>query len=129
MRHCPRCLSEFDDTHVVCWSCRVRLHRGPAAARQGGERDDEADEGPGVPWVRPVAIYLAPDELSALRVAALLEDAEIAARVESAQIPWIDGVMSNIKGYWGKVLVHPDDQEAARELVADYLASLGERDA
>ena len=44
--------------------------------------------------------------------------------MESAQVPWIDGVRANGEGYWGRVLVHPAEREAARELVAGYLASL-----
>jgi hypothetical protein len=36
----------------------------------------------------------------------------------------VDGVMFNIKGYWGTVKVHPDDRDVAAEIVADYVASL-----
>jgi hypothetical protein len=130
MPYCPRCLAEYQEGEEACWSCRVQLAHGSLdeRVRDAAHGESDGSETPSRDWVKLVAAYLAPDELSALRIQALLEEAGIEARVESVQIPWIDGVMSNIKGYWGRVLVRPEDAEASRELVADYVASLGDGD-
>lgn len=96
----------------MCWACRVRLVDGIEPVES--ERV----------WVQLVSVYVAPDEFSALAVQRFLLEADIPSHVRSAQIPWIDGIMYNIKGYWGQVLVAAEDSEHARELVADYLRSL-----
>ena len=116
MPYCPSCKTRYDDGAEACWRCRVRL----VAELPGGAGEPPSSRRAS----GPVPIYEAPDEFSALRVQALLEGAGMIAVVESAQIPWIDGVLANIKGSWGRVLVHPADREAARELVAGYRASL-----
>lgn len=85
--------------------------------------DDKEEEEERV-WIDLRAVYRAPDEFSALAVQRVLADAEIESRVRSVQIPWADGLISNIKGYWGEVLVPAEDVEHARELVSEYLKSI-----
>jgi hypothetical protein len=111
-RYCPRCRSEYLDEAEVCWACRVQL-----VDRIEPAEDERV-------WVHLVPVYSAPDEFSALAVQRFLMEADIQGHVRSAQIPWIDGIMKNIKGYWGQVLVAAEDSEHARELVADYLRAL-----
>jgi len=53
---------------------------------------------------------------------------DIRSFVRSGQIPWADGLMSNLTGYWGQVLVAPEDYEQAIALVTEYLASLERKD-
>jgi hypothetical protein len=110
--YCPLCRSEYEDDVAVCWNCRVHL-----------VDKLEPEEGERV-WVHLMPVYQAPDEFSALAVQRVLLESEIGGQVRSAQIPGIEGIMKNIKGYWGQVLVAPEDYDRARELVADYLRSL-----
>lgn len=124
MPYCPRCLEQYDESLRVCWPCRVFLLEGEGATAPGEGETVEGEGAPRAEWAALVPVYRAPDELSALRVKALLEEAGLHATVRSAQIPWVGSVMSNINGYWGRVLVEAEDQAAAAELVADYLASL-----
>src|SRR5688572_5258995 len=133
-RLCPRCSAEFDDTAQVCWTCRVHLvpeertrgsHSHPDESDHELEHELEAGTSAGEPeWVDLKPVYEAPDEFSALAVQALLAGSGIEARVRSGQIPWVDGIMRNLLGYWGRVLVEPDDYVRAKELIADYLRSL-----
>ena len=133
-RLCPRCGAEFEDTAQVCWTCRAHLvpeERTHGHLAHPEEADHELDhdhehEVPAgeVEWVDLKSVYNAPDEFSALAVQALLTGSGIEARVRSRQIPWVDGIMRNILGYWGHVLVEPDDYVRAKELIADYLRSL-----
>jgi hypothetical protein len=116
-RTCPQCRSKYEDQALVCWRCRVRL----VARLERGER--VAEEAERV-WVDLRPVYFAPDEFSALAVQRVLEEADIESRVRSVQIPWVDGVMGNIKGYWGQVLVPEEQFDQAREIVAEYLHSI-----
>jgi hypothetical protein len=75
-------------------------------------------------WVDYRPVYLAPDEFTALAVQCLLEGSGIECRVRSEQIPWTDGIMRNIIGYWGQVLVPLAEVVRARALVDDYLKTL-----
>jgi hypothetical protein len=75
-------------------------------------------------WVDYRPVYLAPDEFTALAVQCLLEGSGIESRVRSEQIPWTDGIMRNIIGYWGQVLVPLAEVVRARALVDAYLKTL-----
>lgn len=120
-RYCPRCGTEFDDQALVCWPCHTRLVDRPEPGTEVPAPDDGGEERV---WIDLRAVYLAPDEFSALAVQRVLADAEIVSRVRSVQLPWADGLVSNIKGYWGEVLVPPEDVEHARELIDEYLKSI-----
>ncbi len=116
MPHCPRCRTNYPEGNEICWPCQARLAEGTL---------DDGVEAPAKPaWTALKVVYLAPDEFNALRIKAVLEEADIDASIESAQIPWVDGIMSNIKGYWGRVQVHPEDEETAKEIITDYLSTL-----
>ena len=75
-------------------------------------------------WVELRPVYRAPDEFSALAVERVLAAEDIRSFVRSGQIPWVDGITSNLTGFWGQVLVAPEDYEQALALVTEYLASL-----
>jgi hypothetical protein len=98
--------------------------RSPEEALEKGEMEEKEEMEENQGTALPSPIYDAPDEFSALRLQAILEEAGVRAWVRSAAIPWIAGVTGSMKGYWGRVLVHPDDRDQATELVRDYLASL-----
>jgi hypothetical protein len=40
-------------------------------------------------------------------------------------MPWYDGIMKMVEGYWGKVVVFEDQEEEARRVIEDYLKNLG----
>jgi hypothetical protein len=122
-RYCPNCRSEFDDEAAVCWSCRSRLVEQLPPA-EPLEIEEDADAREERVWVDLRPAYFAQDEFSAMAVQRVLDDAEIESHIRSVQIPWADGIMRNIKGYWGQVLVAPEDYERAHALVEEYLASL-----
>jgi hypothetical protein len=113
-RRCPCCRAEYADHADVCWSCRVRL----VPTDESEEPDRE------LVWVDLRPVYRAPDEFSALAVERVLAAEDIRSFVRSGQIPWADGIMSNLTGFWGQVLVAPEDYEPALALVTEYLASL-----
>ncbi len=113
-RRCPRCHTEYAEHADVCWPCRARLE--PGAESEEPDRE--------LVWVELRAVYRAPDEFSALAVERVLAAEEIRSLVRSGQIPWADGLMSNLTGYWGQVLVAPEDYEQALALVTEYLESL-----
>lgn len=117
-RRCPRCQTEYADHADVCWACRVRLV--DAAASKEPQRE--------LVWVEFRSVYRAPDEFSALAVKRVLAAEDIPSHVRSGQIPWADGIMSNLTGYWGQVLVAPEDYEQALALVTEYLESLEAKD-
>jgi hypothetical protein len=122
-RYCPNCRAEFDDQALVCWGCRTRLvdrlaPEEPLELEESGESEEKRV------WVDLRPVYFAPDEFSALAVQRVLAGAGIDSHVRSLQFPWADGLMRNIKGYWGQVLVLPEDFDHAHELVEEYLNSL-----
>ena len=126
MPFCPRCSTNYAEGTDVCWPCHVRLVAGSIDEAPPDASAGSTSAGP--TWTHLQAAYLAPDEFSAIRIEGLLQEAGINATIESAQIPWVDGIMSNIKGYWGRVLVHPEDHELAAELVASYLEQIEDED-
>jgi len=68
-----------------------------------------------------IKIYEAPDEFTAITLREMLEEEGIPVLVESYQVPWFDGVMKMVKGFWGRLLVREEDEEAAREVVSDFV--------
>jgi hypothetical protein len=124
---CPRCGTQYEDPIQVCWPCRVHL---VPAAKTGNHEDDSADASEVAPepeWVDYRPVYLAPDEFTALAVQCLLTGSGIESKVRSEQIPWTDGIMRNIIGYWGQVLVPLAEVVRARALVDAYLRTLDPR--
>ena len=117
--HCPRCRKIYDEGVTRCPDCDVELVAGPPPAAEDAE------------WVELVTVLETGDP-SLLLVAKSLLDAEHipsfaegegiqeglgAGRISEADIPMGPG----------KLRVHPDDVEAAREMLAS-LQPLQERD-
>ncbi len=67
-----------------------------------------------------VAVFRAPDEVTANIVLGLLVGEDIPALVQSRMVPWMDGVMKMGEGYWGDVLVPRRFQKASLELIEAY---------
>ena len=122
---CPRCGTQYEDPIQVCWPCRVHLVPMARTGDHGdGEAADVTEAAPEPEWVDYRPVYLAPDEFTALAVQCLLTGSGIESRVRSEQIPWTDGIMRNIIGYWGQVLVPLAEVVRARALVDAYLRTL-----
>jgi hypothetical protein len=109
---CPRCRSEYRPGFKTCSDCQAELVDELAGAGPG----------PGEPDSRMVAVFEAPDQISALAVSALLNDHQIDSVVRSDQIPMYDGVAMMLFPRWGRVLVLEDREAQARELVGQFLA-------
>ena len=124
---CPRCGTQYDAEERVCWPCRVHLVPEARTGGGGASEAEPAERSEAPIWVDYRPVYLAPDEFSALAVQCLLVGSGIESRVRSEQIPWTDGIMRNIIGYWGQVLVPIREVVRARALVDAYLKTLESR--
>jgi hypothetical protein len=113
MNICPHCGTGSPDPEF-CLECGVKIdHR-----HHGG--DDLPDR-----ELQSRAVYKAPDELSAVTLREVLESEGIRSWVQSIQVPWYDGIMQMVEGYWGKVMVFEDQETEARSVIDAYLKSLG----
>lgn len=74
-----------------------------------------------------VIVYRAPDEVTANLVQGLLEGEGVPVMLQSGQVPWMDGVMKVDKGYWGDVVVPKEHADRAKQIIAAYEKSGGER--
>jgi hypothetical protein len=84
------------------------------------------DEGPGQDRILQAKIvYLAPDELAAATVQKVLESDGIESWIQSSQAPGFEALLGLIEGYWGRVLVFEDQEEAARTAIEGYLRTAG----
>ncbi len=70
-------------------------------------------------------VYLAPDELAAATVQKVLESDGIESWIQSAQAPGFEALLGLIEGYWGRVLVFEDQEEAARFVIEGYFRTAG----
>jgi hypothetical protein len=82
-----------------------------------------------VKWLpRPadvVVVHEASSEFEAMTIRDLLASAGIDAMVRTRFVPGYPGTVVTDKiGVWADILVLPDDERAARSLIAEYLASL-----
>jgi glutathione synthase/RimK-type ligase-like ATP-grasp enzyme len=68
-----------------------------------------------------VEVFVAPDELMATMVKDMLESEGIDAAIRCDQIVWYDSIAKASRGYWGKVFVRSEDEDRAKELVAEFL--------
>jgi hypothetical protein len=66
------------------------------------------------------AVYRAPNEDTAMIIRGILESEGIPVTLKSAQIPWYDGIMVMGEGYWGDVMVAPENAQRARDIVHAY---------
>jgi len=69
-----------------------------------------------------VCLYKAPDEVTAHLIKGLLDDAGIPVMLASRQVPWMDGVMIMLQGYWGDVLVPEDELDSAQAVIAPFIS-------
>jgi hypothetical protein len=65
-------------------------------------------------------VYRAQDEVSANLVRGLLVGEDIPAVLQSAQVPWMDGIMKMGKGYWGDVVVPREHADRARAIIEAF---------
>jgi len=70
-----------------------------------------------------VTIFEAEDEMQCRMIAALLEQDGIDYLINSNQVPMFDGVMTKLRGFWGRLQVLEGDSERAKRLIADFLAA------
>jgi len=69
-----------------------------------------------------LAVYDAPDQMSALALSSLLNDNGIRNIIKSEQIPMYDGVARMLFPRWGRVMVMEHQYQKARELIDGYLS-------
>jgi Putative prokaryotic signal transducing protein len=112
---CPNCGMGSDDRDF-CLECGVKVTHE--------EDQHEVDVAPDRE-LRTKAVYKAPDEISAITLQKVLESEGIRAWIQSIQVPWYDGIMKMVEGYWGKVMVFEDQEADARRVMEEYFRSLG----
>ena len=110
---CPNCGMGFTDREF-CLECGVKITLPPEMVDSHPDRE-----------LGTRAVYKAPDELSAITLQKVLESEGIQAWIQSTQIPWYDGIMKMVEGYWGKVIVFEDQEIKARDTIEDFLKTLG----
>jgi len=72
-----------------------------------------------------VAVHEAASEFEAMTIRDLLAAAGIDAMIRTRFVPGYPGIVVTDKiGVWADILVLPEDERAARGLIAEYLASL-----
>jgi hypothetical protein len=114
MEICPNCGTGASEKEF-CLECGIRLNLpGDDAPEPGFDRE-----------LATKAVYKAPDEITAITLQKVLESEGIRAWTQSIQMPWYDGIMKMVEGYWGKVVVFEDQEEEAQRVIEDYLKALG----
>jgi len=69
------------------------------------------------------SIHKPENELMAMTIKSLLEQAGISAVIHSFQIPWYNGLAKMMRSAWGEILVDEDDYDEAIEIVNKFLQS------
>jgi len=69
-------------------------------------------------------VRTAGSEVEAVMIQGLLESAGIRVALRPQQIPGYGEVLESATGVWGDLLVADEQEAEARELIAEYLASL-----
>jgi len=112
-RSCPNCgLSSIEGE--FCPDCGVKVAPPPATEEPVEDRE-----------LRTRVVYLAPDELTAITLQKVLEAEGVESWVQSIQVPYYDGLIGMVEGYWGRLLVLEDQEARARRVIEDYLRNLG----
>lgn len=109
---CPKCRAECREDISKCSDCGVPLVK---TLPPDGNRNHESDS-------EMVAVYDAPDQISAGDISAFLNDNGIETVIRSEQIPMYDGVAMMLFARWGQVLTLDIHADRARSLIDDYLA-------
>ncbi|MBI4595981.1 MAG: DUF2007 domain-containing protein [Candidatus Tectomicrobia bacterium] len=112
MKHCPSCVSEFQDRPdlITCPECQVALQEGPSPAfeEEGNSAGEESE------WE---TVYTTSDEAEAYIVQGFLKENGLPAVLESTKFhaqPVNLGLLSEIK-----ILCPLDNVEEARILLED----------
>jgi len=69
------------------------------------------------------SIHKPENELMAMTIKSLLEQAGISAVIHSFQIPWYNGLAKMMRSAWGEILVDENDYDEAIEIVNKFLQS------
>jgi hypothetical protein len=72
---------------------------------------------------RLVSVRQVPDETTATLLCDFLRENGVPATPVAMQIPWLPGVETFQRGYWGAVEVMERDEERARALIEDFYAA------
>jgi hypothetical protein len=72
---------------------------------------------------RLVSVRRVPDETTATLLRDFLRDNGVRATAVAMQIPWLPGVETFQRGYWGQVEVLEHDAERAMALIEDFYAA------
>jgi len=72
------------------------------------------------------AIYLAPDEFTAITLREMLKSNDIPCEIRRFETSWLDGLPRVMRGGWGEVMVAEDDLIKAKELIEEFLKDIGE---
>jgi len=68
-------------------------------------------------------VYKPENELIAMSIKSLLEQAGIKSIIHSFQMPWYNGLAKMMRPDWGEILVDEDDYDEAVEIVNKFLES------
>ncbi len=110
---CPNCgMTSIEGE--FCPDCGVKVSPVPEDGRPDQDRE-----------LRTRVVYLAPDELTAVTLQKLLEAEGVDCHVQSIQVPYYDGLIGMVEGYWGRLLVLEDEEPRARRIIEEYLRNLG----
>jgi len=111
MPYCPKCGYEYLPTVQQCPDCGAALTPEPPAEPQ--------------PIEEPlVAVYEAPDEVREIMVRTVLQEAGIAATVQSGFDLAFDGLLGVPSGHHSRLLVFESRAQEARRIIAEYLAEV-----
>jgi hypothetical protein len=68
-------------------------------------------------------VYKPENELMAMSIKSLLEEAGIKVIMHSFQMPWYNGLAKMMRPNWGEILVEEEEYDNALELIKQFLAS------
>jgi hypothetical protein len=109
---CPNCRTEYREGFRSCSDCGSDL---VAALPPEADNREEMNS-------NMMAVYDAPDQMSALALSSLLNDNGIRNIIKSEQIPMYDGVAMMLFPRWGRVMVMEHQYQKARALIDGYLS-------
>jgi hypothetical protein len=109
---CPDCRAEYREGFKNCSDCGSDLS---AALPPEADNREEVNSD-------MLAVYDAPDQMSALTLSSFLNDNNIRTVIKSEQIPMYDGVAMMLFPRWGRVMVLENQYEKARALIDEYLS-------
>lgn len=109
MPWCPKCKTEYLSHVKICVDCKTPLMDNLSPDKL----EPEALE----------TVYCPSNEMEALRLVDLLEQAGIIAKTISKQIPMYDNIAKLQQNYWGEILVQKDKVNESIEIIHEFLKS------